>query len=228
MIRRCRATAGICVSLATLALTTLSSVSAPVAQAAGTIGLGTQTIGANTDSNSAGSAESFQATATASGSVASLTVYVDSTSKATSVIVGLYSDNSGQPGALLTQGTISSPAAGAWDTAAVPAASITSGTPYWISVLSPSGAGEFAFRDTPSGTLSENSSQTNLPPFPRLGRPVRSGTTHRSLIRNLGIDGPEPLRKSAVRRLGGDRGRNEPCFTKHLGDQHRWWNVNTR
>jgi hypothetical protein len=98
-------------------------------------------------------------------------VYVDSTSKSTSVIVGLYSDSSGQPGSLLTQGTITSPTAGSWNTVSVPAASITSGTPYWISVLAPSGMGTVAFRDVSNGTISENSSQANLASLPATWSP---------------------------------------------------------
>ena len=158
------------VSVSILVLLGLVILPSGIARA-DSIGLGTATIESSIDSNDAGLAEAFQATATASGSVASLSVYVDSTSKTTSVVVGLYSDSNSQPGSLLTQGTITSPTAGSWNTVPVPAAPITSGTSYWISVLAPSGTGAFAFRDTSAGTLSENSSQTNLTSLPATWSP---------------------------------------------------------
>ncbi len=136
-----------------------------------TLLLGSQTVSSSKDNNSAGLAESFQATASASGVVGSLSVYVDSPNSASRVAVGLYSDSGGTPGTLLTQGTITSPTAGAWNTVTVSGASVTAGTAYWISVLSPSGTGTFDFRDAASGSLSENSSQTNLTTLPATWSP---------------------------------------------------------
>lgn len=146
-------------------LTVFALALAPASQALGAVVLGTQTVSASLDENAAGSAEAFGATATGSGPVGSLSVYIDSTSKATSAIIGLYSDSGGKPGALLTQGTISSPTAG-WNTVTVSGATVTAGTPYWITLLAPSGAGTVVFRDAASGSLSENSSQSNLTALP--------------------------------------------------------------
>lgn len=134
--------------------------------ASGAVLLGSQTVSSGRDSDSAGSAESFSAVAGSSGAVTSLSVYIDSNSPATKVILGLYTDGGGKPGSLLTQGTISSPTAGAWNTATVSAASVTAGITYWISILSPSGSGSVDFRDASSGTLSQNSSQSNLTALP--------------------------------------------------------------
>lgn len=139
---------------------------APGARAAATVALGTQTVGSNLDSNPAGLAEAFEATATATGTVGSLSVYVDPSSTATTLVAGLYSDDAGQPGTLLSQGSISPPAPGTWNTVVLPATSVTSGTAYWIGVLSPSGSGTFAFRDTSGGAVSENSSQSSLAALP--------------------------------------------------------------
>lgn len=167
--RRMRA-AGLAAITAVAALLAVSAAipgaRAPSAGAASTIAVGTSSLGTNLDSDAAGSAEAFQATATATGSIGSMTVYVDPTSAASRVVVGLYADASGTPGNLLTSGAITSPAGGAWDTVSVPSVSVTSGTHYWISVLSPSGTGEFAYRDSPSGTLSENSSSSTLSTLP--------------------------------------------------------------
>lgn len=146
-------------------LAALALAVAPASQALGAVALGTQTVSASLDENSAGSAEAFGATATGSGPVGSLSVYIDSTSKATQANVGLYSDSGGKPGTLLTQGTISSPTAG-WNTVPVSGATLATGTPYWITVLSPSGSGTIVFRDATTGSLSENSSQSNLTTLP--------------------------------------------------------------
>jgi outer membrane protein assembly factor BamB len=149
------------------------SIGAPahVVSAAGTIALGVLTVEGNPDSNTAGSAEAFEATAFATGSLASITVYIDSSSSATRLVAGIYADAGGEPGTLMTQATLSSPTSGAWNTITVPAATVTSGSGYWISVLSPAGAGSLAFRDVVGGTLSENSGQSTLSSLPTTWSP---------------------------------------------------------
>jgi hypothetical protein len=87
------------------------------------------------------------------------------------VVVGLYTDSAGNPGALLSQATITSPVAGAWNTIAVPAASVTAGTKYWIAVLGPTGTGTVQFRDVPTGGRSQTSAQTNLSTLPSTWSP---------------------------------------------------------
>src|SRR5438067_2138296 len=89
------------------------------AMAAGTLLVGNQQIGALIDGNPAGVAEAFQASAIASGFLDSIAVYVDSTSTATVLAVGIYADASGTPGALLAQSTLNAPAKGAWNSLAV-------------------------------------------------------------------------------------------------------------
>ena len=144
-----------------------ASIPALPAHAAGTILLGQQTVLPTPDSNSAGNAEAFMVTASVSGTVASLTVYVDATSTANNLVVGLYTDKSGTPGSLLTQGTLSAPVASTWNTVPVANATVTAGTAYWIAILGPSGSGTPVFRDNgSSGSRSENSSQTNLTTLP--------------------------------------------------------------
>ncbi len=127
--------------------------------------LGDQTVESLVDTNSAGWAEAFPFTAQASGSVSSISVYVDSHNQATTLIAGLYSNNSGHPGALVTSGTFSSPKAGAWNQVHVNAGSVTSGSTYWLAVLGRGGA--LYFRDRNSGScISENSRQTSLTSLP--------------------------------------------------------------
>jgi outer membrane protein assembly factor BamB len=142
----------------------ISSASAVVA--AGPVLVGTQTIQAQVDSNAAGQAEAFKTTAVASGTVSSLSVYVDAGSTGITLVAGLYADNAGTPGALLTQGALSSPVGGSWNTINVPSANVVAGTAYWIAVLGPMNSGLLKFRDKSGGTRAETSSQKNLASLP--------------------------------------------------------------
>jgi Domain of unknown function (DUF4082) len=154
------------VSIAVIILAIIWTTFSTVPQAAGTLLIGDQTIYAAVDSNAAGHAEAFRATASASGTVTSLGVYVDPSSKASSMVAGLYADNGGTPGNLLTQGQLAHPAAG-WNTVTVPAVNVTGGTVYWIAVLAPSGAGTLAFRDNGSNAIRSEERFTAL--FHHLG-----------------------------------------------------------
>ncbi|MEA2161492.1 MAG: hypothetical protein QOD66_3872, partial [Solirubrobacteraceae bacterium] len=147
-----------------LALAVTLLVPAGVQSATGPVLLGDQAIETNPDSNSAGVAESFKAAATTTGTVGTLTVYVDTTSTATRLVVGIYTNANGHPGTLITQGSISSPTAGAWNDVPVPAGSVTAGTTYWISVLGP--VGTLRFRDRRGAGASESSAQTGLTALP--------------------------------------------------------------
>ena len=124
---------------------------------------GDQLIESKSDFNAPGVAEAFKTTATASGTLSKIAVYVDSTSTATTIATGLYADNGGHPSTLLAQGTLNSPAAGAWNDVSVPSAAVLAGTTYWIAVLGPSGSGTIRFRDHGAGgSASEVSAQSNL------------------------------------------------------------------
>ena len=135
-------------------------------QASAQVLLGAQTIETSVDSNTLGKAEAFQTTANLSGSVGTLTVYLDSKSTATKLYLGLYGDNNGHPGALLTQGSSTNLTAGAWNTVSVPAASVITGTRYWIALLGTTSGTPF-FRDRASGSCkSEGSAQSGLASLP--------------------------------------------------------------
>ncbi len=136
----------------------------PIAQAATLVG--SAAIEAGADSNAAGTAEAFLATVGTAGTVAQLSVYLDVGSKATRVVVGLYSDAGGHPGTLLTQGTIAAPVAAAWNAVTVPAAALAVSQRVWMALLSPSGTAVVKFRDGLSSGTSETSSATNLAALP--------------------------------------------------------------
>jgi len=145
----------------------LGALGSQVSGAASIVLLGDQTIAPKSDSNPAGSAEAFKTNATASGTVATLTVYVDTGSTATSLVAGLYADAAGKPGALLGAGTLTSPAAAAWNTVALTTGvSVTSGTAYWIALLGPSGTLRFRDHCCSGGSASVASAQSNLSSLP--------------------------------------------------------------
>ena len=126
--------------------------------------LGTQSVQTTHDDNALGSAEAFQATATASGTVGLLSIYIDPSSTATTLVAGLYADSAGHPGALVSQGSSSQLTAGAWNNIPISGAIVTSGTPYWLAILGTQ-SGTLRFRDG-SGCKSEVSQQTNLTALP--------------------------------------------------------------
>jgi hypothetical protein len=129
-----------------------------------TVRLGSQVVQSTLDDNALGAAEAFQATAGASGTVGILSIYVDASSTATTLVTGLYADSAGHPGALISQGTSSQLTAGAWNDIPISAAIVTAGTPYWLAILGTQ-SGTLRFRDG-SGCKSEMSQQTNLTSLP--------------------------------------------------------------
>jgi hypothetical protein len=120
------------------------------------------------DSKPAGTAEAFATRARFSGQMTRLHLYVDSSSTASKIVVGIYASRNGHPGTLEKQATISNVRAGSWNyvQVPVPAMPVTVGQRYWIAVLGPSGAGRIRFRDALSGPGSETSSQHNLTALP--------------------------------------------------------------
>ena len=97
-----------------------------------------------------------------------LAVYVDASNTATKIVVGLYRDTGGNnPGALIVQGTITNPVAGAWNSVAVAPSAVTNGTMYWIAILGPAGSGIARFRDVPtSGGGTQSSASSSLAVLP--------------------------------------------------------------
>ena len=129
--------------------------------------LGSSVVQSAADGGSSGSGEAFQATATGSGAVVSLSIYVDATNTATMLVAGLYRDVNGHPGTLMNKGTRSSLIAGAWNTVSIPATSLASGQKYWIAVMG-TGGGGLRYRDGAGGSnchseSSSSSSMTTLP-----------------------------------------------------------------
>jgi len=129
--------------------------------------VGSNAIQSGLDNNPPGMAEAFQYTAASSGTVTHLRVYADGSNTARQLVLGLYSNNNGHPGTLLTGGIVNNPAAGAWNAVSVPSVAVTAGRSYWLAILGPSGGNIPQFRDRSCcGGPNETSAQTNLSVLP--------------------------------------------------------------
>ena len=102
--------------------------------------VGDQTLPPSADSNNTGVGQAFSYTATGSGTTSDIELYVNSGTTATKLYLGLYADNGGKPGPLLTPGTLSSPVSSAWNDVSVGSTAVTAGSTYWIALLGTEGA----------------------------------------------------------------------------------------
>jgi hypothetical protein len=137
-------------------VTTSASVTVTVSNAAappptpGAALFGSATIFANLDTNPTGAIEAFDVGTVTAGTLARMHVYLDSPLPAT-VLVGLYADAGGKPGALLSATTIVTPVA-TWNDVAFGPLALTAGSRYWVAILSPNGALNGPhFRDAKTG-----------------------------------------------------------------------------
>jgi chitodextrinase len=139
--------------------------------------LGTSTIGDQYDNNDSGTAELFQTTASASGSISKIHIYLDKGSSSRQVTVGIYQSTAGKPGKLLAQGSTTKIARGTWNTIAIPQVAITAKQQYWIAILG-AGGGRVDFRDSTNGAADTDSASANLTSLP--SQWVSGATYHNS------------------------------------------------
>ena len=127
--------------------------------------LGDEAVERQRDYLNAGQAEAFRFQALASGESGAMHLYLDSSNRAHTIVVGVYASANGHPGALLSTGSASSIAAGAWNTVPISQSPLVSGITYWIAILGEGGA--LHFRDRGNGPCpSESSAQTSLGKLP--------------------------------------------------------------
>jgi hypothetical protein len=107
----------------------------PAASSAQTALVGSPTIQPFIDYVGAGTAAAFKETAANSGTVDTLNLYIDSTNGATTITLGLYNDNYGNPKNLLASAVLKSPAKRAWNSVSIPPTTITLGAVYWLVLL---------------------------------------------------------------------------------------------
>jgi len=115
---------------------------------------GNEGVGGNLSIAYAGGGEVYRLVAATSGTAETLALRLDPDSTATKLVLGLYADDGGEPGALLGSGALNAPAAGSWATAQLPSGiALTAGRPYWFALLNPTGAsGVLRWRDR-AGTV---------------------------------------------------------------------------
>src|SRR5690606_19572729 len=113
------------------------------------VNVGNTTEESSADYNADG-AQAYKVTASVTGTVTSVSVYVDSTD-GSNVQMGVYNDDGSgtSPDTLLTNSSIQTVSTG-WNTLSVPGVPIQSGTVYWIAFT---GNGATTYRtDTSGGT----------------------------------------------------------------------------
>ncbi len=101
--------------------------------------LGNATIESQRDALIPGRLEAFGLRAHASGQIATLRLYIDAHSTATTVLIGLYTNSDRGPGTLLGTGSLVSPRRGAWNTVALAPSRLAAGHRYWLTILGEGG-----------------------------------------------------------------------------------------
>jgi len=150
--------------LASLAVALAALLLAGCSTLAGSDGIETQAA-----TSPAGTAQAYRATATGSGSLDWLPVYLDSASTSKLLVAGIYADSGGHPGALLAKGSVANPAAGGWNVIKITGGpSLSQGTPYWVAILGAATApGSLVYRKRAGGSApAEASAQTDLSTLP--------------------------------------------------------------
>ncbi len=140
------------------------AVAGPPAPAPSSPVLGSAEVQPAVDSNPSGTAESFQYVASKDATADTFHLYLDETNEAKSVVVGVYSDDAGRPGALLGSGRSWTLVNGAWNAIPVSTLTLEAGKPYWLALLGPKYGGVIRFRDLPhgSGGPTQISAETDL------------------------------------------------------------------
>lgn len=115
-----------------------------------------------------GTAEAFQTTPEKSSILTNVRIYLDASSTAKELNVGIYKNKkSGHPGTLIAQGKLNKLKAGAWNTIPVSATSVTAGRPYWIAILGSQGRIAFLGQVGSSTGLMETSASETLEKLPK-------------------------------------------------------------
>jgi hypothetical protein len=128
--------------------------------------LGDKTVEPSIDGEMAGRSEAFSFRALRSGYASSIALYVDTSNRAKSVTVAIYTSARGEPAALLTSGSTQVLRRGTWISIGVRSQRLQKGTNYWLAVLGSGGV--LRFRDRASGGCSSReSAQMGLKRFPK-------------------------------------------------------------
>jgi len=128
--------------------------------------LGDANVERHVDAARAGTAEAFRTKAAFTGQLSRLHLWVDSSSTARTITVGIYAERHGLPAQLKGEGTITAVQAGSWNFVDVSSVPVTAGEHWWLAVLSPRGGTAVSFRDGRRCGLSVQSSGSHLADLP--------------------------------------------------------------
>jgi hypothetical protein len=152
----------------------------------------------------AGRAEAFRLRAGASGLVGFAHLYISGANAASTVVVGLYTNAGGDPGTLLSAGSVAASSPGTWTIVALTPVQLTAGTTYWLAVLGKGGV--LRYRDRAHGRCpSQTSAQRTLSALPARWRtgtaygdcPVSAYVTTAPSVPAVASDLRAPLSESA-------------------------------
>jgi PKD repeat protein len=127
---------------------------------------GNTKLGPTVDTLFKGTAVASKSVAQASYMITDLNIYLDVGTASAPLIAGVYSDNNGHPGALLTSGTLASSKPGAWNSLTVPPLLQVKGKAYWIALMSPNGTIQFPDYVGTAGSAIESSASHTLTSLP--------------------------------------------------------------
>ena len=123
--------------------------------------LGTPGLGTKVDTFDGNLAQAFRTSAQATGTIDRLNVYIEEKTTASRLIAGIYADEGGRPGRLLTTGRSDADglAKSAWNTVMLPSIEVTKDKRYWIGLLGT--GGKLSVRDECCGASGSEPSETS-------------------------------------------------------------------
>jgi hypothetical protein len=136
---------------------------------AGAATVGTATVFAGSATNDAGWAQAYAFTAAESGRVDRLNVYLDGSSTASAIELGLYGAADHGATSLLGGCVVDTPQTDAWGSCSMDAVTLTADETYWLAMLHPAGSGgkleyrEAIVEGAPQTYISRSSGLTSLP-----------------------------------------------------------------
>jgi hypothetical protein len=169
--------------------------------------LGNATIESQRDALIPGRPEAFGLRAHANGQIATLRLYIDAQSTATTVLIGLYTNADRGPGTLLGTGSLAAPHRGAWNSVTLAPSQLIAGHRYWLTILGEGGT--LRYRASRRGRCpSDASIRANLRALPiawSAGRfhrhthcPISAYATAASVRRSSGPTAAAPIPTSVL------------------------------
>jgi hypothetical protein len=156
--------------------------------------LGSTGLGTAINPLAGGTAEAYRTSAQGTGTIDRLNVYLETGTKATQLVAGVYADANGRPGELLATSDVEDTTAkGGWNPLPLPRVEVEKGTRYWIAVLGVDGSIELRNECCGSSAGSEPSETSRSRVLKVLPQTWQRGTVYPKdgpLSANAPITGP--------------------------------------